>query len=185
MAELYAGTGVLSKRFAQGGWETEEIEITKGKDALKWEPIGDSYDLLWSGVPCNEYSGLAYDYERIWRANRTLWLRSLELVPKAKPRLWIIENVKMAQWIWGKAPYHYGPFFLWGYFHLIGCQKSLGQRAIKERISTDDRETSEPTRTKRQRKEPDIRQNSAKRSSKPQLISWTKDIKGKSRIDDA
>jgi hypothetical protein len=59
---------------------------------------------------------MRHGYGHIWYANRDCWLATLEAVQRLQPRRWLIENVKMAQWVWGRAPYHYGSFFLWGWF---------------------------------------------------------------------
>ena len=115
LLELFSGSGVLSARFREGGWSTREVELTRGEDVMTFEPEAD-YDVVFGAPPCGEYSGLRYDYSAIWSADRALWLRTLELVQQIKPRYWIIENVKMAQWLWGRAVCHYGQIFLWGWF---------------------------------------------------------------------
>jgi len=115
MVELFSGSGVMSERFALGGWETETVDLLRGRDVMSWEPKGE-YKFVWAAPPCEQYSALRYSYDHIWKADRTLWLRTLELVYRIGPRFWVIENVKMAQWVWGRAPYHYGSFFMWGYY---------------------------------------------------------------------
>ena len=39
-----------------------------------------------------------------------------DIVLAIKPKFWILENVRGAQKWLGKAPYHCGSFYLWGYF---------------------------------------------------------------------
>lgn len=116
--ELFSGSGVMSARFRLGGWETEEVDIRKGQDVMYYTPTR-KFDFVWASVPCTPYSALRYGYDHIWSADRTLWLRALEIIQQVQPRYWMIENVKMAQWVWGRAPYHYGPFFIWGYYPAI------------------------------------------------------------------
>ena len=118
--ELFSGSGIVSSVFRAGGWEMEEVDILNGKDVMVWEPSGE-YQFLWASPPCQEYSNYSSTarrtkYASIWSADRTLWLRTLELVNRIRPRYWVLENVKMAQWVWGRAPYHYGAYFLWGYY---------------------------------------------------------------------
>jgi len=130
MLELFSGRRIISDRFKKGGWEVETVDLIDGIDIMDWQPKG-KYDFIWASPPCTEYSGLAYDYSRIWKADRTLWLRTLELIYQIKPKFWIIENVKMAQWVWGKAPQHYGSFFLWGWYPKLNIPKGLWTKSFK------------------------------------------------------
>lgn len=116
MVELFSGSGVMSSRFRRGGWIADEVEILNGKDVMTWQPERE-YQFLWAGPECYEYSMASHKpMDLIWNADRKFWLRTLDLIQAIRPRFWIIENVKLAQWLWGRAPFHFGPFFLWGYY---------------------------------------------------------------------
>lgn len=143
MLEIYAGSAVLSQRFKKGGWQTTSLDINSAPaidivaDALRWNPndlhneFEEEIAYIHGGPPCHEFSGLAYDYERIWDGDMRLVLRQLEIVKILRPRIWSLENVKMLQWLLGKAPYHYGPFFMWGYFPFEFMPKIPWTRSYK------------------------------------------------------
>lgn len=115
--ELFSGSAVLSRRFREGGWEMDTVDINDGQNVLAWFPTPSRpYDFVWAAPPCQQYSFMGARTRKPWDADRTLWLRSLYLIAECRPRYWCIENVKGAQWVWGRAPYRYGPFFVWGYF---------------------------------------------------------------------
>ena len=52
-----------------------------------------------------------------------------------------IENVKGAQQVWGRAPNHYGPFFLWGYYPEIHAEVDWKEsiKGIRLHLGTDAR----------------------------------------------
>lgn len=118
MLEVFAGSKKLARTFATGGWDTETVELKDGQDVMTFEPKG-KFDYVHAAPPCQQYSGLAYDYDRIRKADKTLWRRAEDIAMEAQARFWTIENVKMAQWVHGKAADHYGPYFLWGWFPKI------------------------------------------------------------------
>ena len=118
MLEGFSGSGRLAQTFRHGGWEADTVDIKDGQDIMKWEPT-KHYVYAHFAPPCQGYSALRYDYGSIWDADVALWRRAEDIVRQIRPRFWSIENVKMAQWIHGRAAYHYGPFFFWGYFPKI------------------------------------------------------------------
>lgn len=133
--ELFSGTGTVSRVFREGGWEMEEVDILQGKDVLTWQPTGE-YQFVWASPPCQQYSAFsqaarATKYKSIWKADPALWLRSLELIRQIAPRYWVIENVNMAQWVWGRAAYHYGSYYLWGYFPALPSRPVIPERTLK------------------------------------------------------
>ena len=115
--DLFSGTRSATKYFALNGWEVDYVDMIDGRDVREYhaEP---SY-FLWASPPCQEYSYFNRKFstwESKYRTDDTLWLETFRVIKEAKPRYWIIENVKGAQQRWGKAPFHYGSYFMWGYF---------------------------------------------------------------------
>lgn len=121
MLELFAGSKRLAKTFAANGWETETVELKDGQDVLTFEP-SHRYDYVHAGPPCQPYSALGLihkeeGWKAVWDAvPDPLWDRAEWIIAKARPTFHTIENVKGAQWVHGRAPFHYGPYFLWGWY---------------------------------------------------------------------
>ena len=116
--DLFAGTRSATKFFAASTrWSVDYVELNDGTDIRSFHPR-EKYHFVWSSPPCPEYSqgGKNRTWQEKYLANRELWLEGLRVIWEAKPRYWVVENVKGAQQVWGRAPYHYGPYFLWGYF---------------------------------------------------------------------
>lgn len=117
--DCFAGTGSATRFFKEAGHEVERVEIAEGVDIRTYHPP-HKFDFIWASPPCTEYSSmnrLFSTWESKYRASQKLWRDTLRVIREARPRLWIIENVRGAQQVHGKAPYHYGPGqFLWGYF---------------------------------------------------------------------
>lgn len=115
--DLFAGTGSATRYFEEAGWTVDKVDILQGRDVREYHP--SKADFVWASPPCTEYSYSNRKFatwESKYETAPKLWRDSLRVVREARPRFWIIENVKGAQQVWGRAPYHYGSFFLWGYF---------------------------------------------------------------------
>lgn len=116
--DLFSGTRSATRFFAQVGDQVEYVDILDGIDALEYH-APHAFDFVWASPPCQEYSYFNRKFgtwESKYDTSDALWLAALRIIKEARPRWWIIENVKGAQQRWGRAPYHYGPFFLWGYY---------------------------------------------------------------------
>lgn len=124
--DLFSGSGSATAPFRHSKeWKVVSVEIEDGLDIRTFEP--DLYaDFVWASPPCQEYSqtGMNRTWQSKYKASRDLWTHALRVIHKTRPRYWIIENVKGAQQVWGRAPYHYGPFFIWGYFPKIDTKIS-------------------------------------------------------------
>lgn len=115
--DLYSGTGSATRFFEEAGWTVDRVDILQGRDVRSYHP--PKADFVWASPPCTEYSYSNRKFgtwESKYECAPKLWNECFRVVKESRPRLWIIENVKGAQQRWGKAPYHYGGFFLWGYF---------------------------------------------------------------------
>lgn len=135
--DLFSGTGSATQPFVEcGKHRVVRIDISpkaKGRDItadVRHLPIREDVrpQFVWASPPCTEYSGLR---SKTWDADRVLWEETIRQVQRLRPRWWILENVKMAQWVWGRAPYHYGPFFLWGYYPPLPDAWSAWQHSFK------------------------------------------------------
>ena len=130
--DLFSGTGSATQPFVEcGKHEVIRIDIAGKPDVradVRHLPIECWPDFVWASPPCQQYSGLR---GKPWKADRQLWEETLRLIQRFQPRYWVLENVKMAQWVWGRAPYHYGPFFLWGYFPPLPEVPSLWRHSFK------------------------------------------------------
>ena len=116
--DLFSGTRSATRSFASNGHSVEYVEILDGIDISTYHPSHE-FDYAWASPPCVEYSFLNSKFatwKSKYQTDDSLWLHALRVIKEAKPRFWIIENVKGAQRRWGRAPYHYGSYFLWGYF---------------------------------------------------------------------
>lgn len=118
--DLFAGTKSATRFFAENGWKVDYVDILDGVDIRSFHPAG-TYDFVWASPPCPEYSqgGRNKTWASKYDADRSLWIEGLRVIHEARPRYWIVENVKGAQQVWGRAVCHYGAFFLWGFFPAI------------------------------------------------------------------
>jgi len=125
MLDLFAGLGGASRAFKARGWEVVTVDNNPAfgcsitADLLTWRPPGSLFgvDFLWASPPCDEFARESMPWCRTGRPpSLGLVQRVFELVRELAPRWWVLENVRGAQrWI-GRAPLHFGPVYLWGYF---------------------------------------------------------------------
>jgi hypothetical protein len=136
MVDLFSGLGGASKVFKQAGWEVITVDINPDfspdlcmdvRDFLSvWD--GRKPDFLWASPPCIEFSKSSmpwYGFKKPEWWAMELVFETLKIVHALEPKLWILENVRGAQkWI-GKAPFHAGSFYLWGYFPFESLKRKL------------------------------------------------------------
>lgn len=95
----------------------DKVDILRGRDVRSYHP--QKADFVWASPPCTEYSYFNRKFstwESKYDADFSLILEVFRILREAKPRLWILENVKGLQQVLGNAPYNFGAFFLWGRF---------------------------------------------------------------------
>jgi len=143
MIDLFSGLGGASQAMKDRGWEVIRVDINPEfnpdivcdvRDFLKyWDRRKP--DLLWASPPCDDFS----KSEKPWYNFCPPSQESLELVKivfdivlAVRPRFWILENVRGAQRWLGKAPYHCGAFYLWGWFPFDKLQlpHSVGRKPL-------------------------------------------------------
>jgi hypothetical protein len=146
--DLFAGLCGASEPFVEAGWEVVRVELDPSllaraacpagphvhhvvADARTWSWSrwsgtiphlrGRRPTLIWGSPPCTEFSredmpwcrtGVTPSLELVLAADR--------IIREAKPRYWVIENVKGATKhldpLFGRWRAHLGPVFLWGEF---------------------------------------------------------------------
>jgi len=122
--DLFAGTGAATAELARRGWRVIRVEINPAFEA-DWRDIrsfvwdGDPVDFVWASPPCTEFSRTFMpwiDQDRPSLEAIELIFHTLRVIREARPRYWILENVKGAQRWLGRAAYHIGSRYLWGWF---------------------------------------------------------------------
>lgn len=131
MIDVCSGLGGASGAMKQRGWKVVTLDINPAfkpdivADAKHWSWAGERPDLIWASPVCTEFAkfGMKCWYKDPPPPDMSLMLACKRIIDKAKPRYWIIENVRGAipffTPILGR-PRMYRPYFLWGYFPPIG-----------------------------------------------------------------
>jgi len=73
--------------------------------------------LIWASPPCTEYSDANQRrYDPLFIPDTTLWRNAQYIIDSLNPEWHVIENVRGAQFTWGKPTQRHGPYYLWGHF---------------------------------------------------------------------
>lgn len=123
MLDLFSGLGGASQAMRARGWRVVTVDAEPRfqpdvvADLRAWAWDGERPDLVWASPPCDEFARESMPWCKTGRApDLSLVMATLEIVRRAEPRFWAMENVRGAQrWI-GRAVKHVGPFYLWGWF---------------------------------------------------------------------
>jgi hypothetical protein len=146
--DLFAGLCGASEPFVEAGWEVVRVELDLSllararcpagphvhhvvADARTWswsrwsDTIprlrGRRPTVIWASPPCTEFSREDMPWCRTGvTPSLELALAADRIIRDAKPRFWVIENVKGATKhldpLFGRWKAHLGPVFLWGEF---------------------------------------------------------------------
>lgn len=123
MLDLFAGLGGASQAMRDRGWTVTTVDadprfattITADVTGWRWESA--TPDLLWASPPCSDFARESMPWCRTGRTpDFALVDATIRLVREIRPRFWVLENVRGAQRWLGRAPAHYGPFYLWGWY---------------------------------------------------------------------
>lgn len=132
--ELFAGLHGWGEGFIAEGWEVvgfdlfdmaTEIGIQRNRDChLVIQDVltldGSQFrnaDCLVASPPCQEYSlwGMRMFHPNPPLPNKALWQAALRIHSETGRNIpMIIENVRGAQYHWGRAAWKCGPYYLWG-----------------------------------------------------------------------
>lgn len=125
MLDLFSGTGGASAPMRKRGWDVVRVDngltftpdtITADVSAWSWKGL-PAPDLLWASPPCTEFARESMPWCRTGKQpDLSLLLATIRIISEARPRWWVIENVRGAQPYLGRAPRRYGPVYLWGWF---------------------------------------------------------------------
>jgi len=97
--DLFSGTGSVAKVFRSYGHTVttlyRDLPADIQTDIMKWkykELPRDSFDVIWAGPPCTEYSlAKTTGVRRIEEANEIV-KRTLKIIAYFNPTTWILEN---------------------------------------------------------------------------------------------
>ena len=124
--DLYSGIGSATITFREHGHEVITVDIDRETNPTYCLDLRVSdcsrmilrdfgkVDFAWASPPCEEYS--QFRHPQIEHPDLTLWFRAIRIMNNLRPTYWIIENVSGAIRFWGRPPYHYGAWYLWGYY---------------------------------------------------------------------
>lgn len=134
MLDLGSGLGGASQSMRSRGWDVVTVDIDQQfqpdivADLRTWQWDGRKPDLVWASPPCTEFSKFAmpcwYDPQQLPEPDMSIVEACLRIINQAKPRYWIIENVRGAvpffEPLLGKPTFVARPYFLWGHFPMLG-----------------------------------------------------------------
>jgi len=138
MLDICSGLAGASKAMRERGWRVVTVDIDPSfspdvvADVRDFVWQGERPDLIWCSPPCDEFSREFMPWCKTGVApSMDLVLACKRIIDQARPRFWVIENVRGAvryfEPVLGKGRGNYGAFFLWGNF------PDLGQVVIKDR----------------------------------------------------
>jgi site-specific DNA-cytosine methylase len=125
--DLFCGYGGWSDGFAAEGFEVLGIDIEPG--IAKWYPYplittdvrtldGDrltgQFDVILASPPCQEFSSARRP--RLANPDMSCVNATKDIIARAKPRFWVMENVRGAIAHIGAPTIRFFPWYFWGHF---------------------------------------------------------------------
>ncbi len=139
MIDFFSGLKGGSQYAKESGWKVITVDIEKKhdptfcvdimKEEVLWHLPKEPY-FCWFSPPCTEYSKDHMPWHES-NIDLSLFLRCFEIVKELRPKYWIIENVIGAQKYFGRALFHLGPFYFWGWIPDI---KSSSNHYFKSKL---------------------------------------------------
>lgn len=127
--DLYCGLGGWAEGFLSEGWDVIGFDIERhdyGTGGYPGQLVlqdvttlhGSQFrnaDVIVASPPCTDYAkwGMRMFHPNPPQPDKRLWEAAVRLAREAGKPL-VIENVKGAQYFWGSAQWHQGPYYLWG-----------------------------------------------------------------------
>lgn len=141
MLDLCAGLGGASQAMRTRGWTVWTLDYDAQfktdivADVRDYHWAGGALDLIWASPPCDEF---AREFMPWSATGKTPSLELVDackrIIAECRPRYYVIENVKGAQWHLGKADQKIDPFYLWTNLPPIGRPRLNMRR--KENMSS-------------------------------------------------
>ena len=149
MLDLCCGLKGASQAMKASGWSVLTVDINPRfqpdivADLVTWRYEGSRPDLIWASPPCTDFSRESMPWCRTGcQPDMSLVLACKRIIEEARPRYWIVENVRGAIRYFapalGRPRASFGPFFLWGVFPFSGSHAL--QYRKKESYSSSERE---------------------------------------------
>ena len=147
MLDLFSGSGSASQPFLDKGWKVYRYDIEPhGADGIFIDLKEDLFvknlidtwqnkrvDLLWASPPCTEYSDVnPRRRDPDFLPDTTLWKNTHKIVENINPKHFVIENVRGAQFTWGKARQICGAYYLWGDFPLFNIPDKIPPKHLHQ-----------------------------------------------------
>lgn len=138
MVDFFSGLKGASEYPKELGWQVITVDIEpKFKPDICQDILLQIDDLLpediyfcWFSPPCTEFSKSHMPWHEA-NIDMSLVLRCFELVQELQPKYWVIENVVGLQKYLGRALFHLGPFYFWGWIPEI---KSNNNHYFKSKL---------------------------------------------------
>lgn len=134
--DLFAGLGGWSRSFKEHGHQVETLDIgehfnpTYCTSIVGWHPT-KQYDVILASPPCTEFSKAGMPWFQGINPDMTLLNETLRVIAEAKPKYWVIENVRGAvpffTPILGKPKARFGSRYLWGEFPILWAPHIYGK----------------------------------------------------------